>query len=222
MTTGPPPAATGVKICGLGNMEDVEAAAAAGASHAGLVLAESPRRLDEEAAARLASAARPLGLTPVGVFVDRDEDEVARAAEAIGLPVVQLHGAEPPDACARLRERGLEVWKAVRPRSREELAALVERYRDAVDAVLVEGRSPERAGGTGTAFPHRWLEAGGDGPRPDRLVLAGGLDPDNVAEAVRRVRPDLVDVSSGVERAPGVKDGARVRAFVEAVAGARE
>lgn len=212
--------ASGVKICGLGRLEDVEAAAEAGASHVGLVLAESPRRVDPEAASGLAAAARGLGLAPVGVFVDAPEEEVARLADGIGLEVVQLHGAETPVACARLRDRGLEVWKAVRPRSRGELASAVARYRGAADAMLVEGRSEERAGGTGTAFPHRWLEPGDDAPRPGRLVLAGGLEPGNVAEAVRRVRPELVDVSTGVERAPGRKDPDRIRAFVEAVAGA--
>lgn len=213
-------AAPGVKICGLGRREDVETAARAGATHVGLVLAESPRHVDRGAAGELAAAARDLGLAPVGVFVDAPEEEVARAAAELGLAVVQLHGREAPVACSRLRERGLEVWKAIRPRSRDELGSLVGRYRAAADALLVEGRSPERAGGTGTAFPHRWLAAGTGGPRPERLVLAGGLDPDNVAEAVRLVRPDVVDVSSGVERSPGVKDGARIRAFVDAVAGA--
>lgn len=210
----------GVKICGLGRRADVEAAAEAGASHVGLVLAKSPRRVEPEAASGLAAAARGLGLAPVGVFVDAPEEEVARLADGIGLAVVQLHGAETPDACARLRDRGLEVWKAVRPRSRGELASAVARYRGAADAMLVEGRSEERAGGTGTGFPHRWLEPGDGAPRPGRLVLAGGLEPGNVAEAVRRVRPEMVDVSTGVERAPGLKDPDRIRAFVEAVAGA--
>ena len=206
-----------VKYCGLGRSEDVAAAADAGGSYAGLVLAESPRRLAPEAAARLARQARGLGLAPVGVFVDRPATEVRWLADELDLAVVQLHGSEAPEVCGRLRASGLEVWKAARPCSREELDRLVARYRDAADALLVEGWSAERAGGTGTAFPHRWLEAGSGGARPTRLVLAGGLDPDNVGEAVRRVRPDVVDVSSGVERVAGRKDGARMRAFGRAV-----
>lgn len=204
-----------VKICGLRRREDVSVAAAAGATYAGLVLAESPRRLSPGEARELASAARELGLSPVGVFVDRGGEEIARLADRVGLAVVQLHGDEPRGACARLRGRGLEVWKAIRPRSREEVAALVERYRSAADALLVEGWSAERAGGTGTAFPHDWLAPGKGDPRPERLVLAGGLDPGSVGDAVRRVRPDVVDVSSGVEREPGVKDADRIRSFVE-------
>lgn len=204
-----------VKICGLGRRADVEAAAEAGADYAGLVLAESPRRLIPEEAADLAGAARAAGPRPVGVFVDRPAPEVARLADRIGLAAVQLHGEEDPAACASLRSEGIEVWKAIRPRSREELKRLVDRYAAQADALLVEGWSPEAAGGTGTAFPHEWL-AGDARPAGLRIVLAGGLDPENVAGAVRSVRPDVVDVSSGVESAPGRKDPERIRAFVRA------
>lgn len=215
--TGAPGRGAAVKICGLGREEEVAAAAVAGAAYGGLVLADSPRRLGEAEAGRLAAAARGSGLAPVGILVDRSADRIARAADELGLAVVQLHGGESPETCATLRRRGLEVWKAVRPRSRQELGGLVERFRGAADALLVEGWSAERVGGTGTAFPHEWVEAGEGNPRPARLVLAGGLDPENVAEAVRRVRPDVVDVSSGVESSPGVKDPDRIRAFVRAV-----
>lgn len=204
-----------VKICGLGRRADVEAAAEAGADYAGLVLAESPRRLAPEEAAELAGAARAAGLRPVGVFVDRPAPEVARLADRLGLAAVQLHGEEDPGACASLRSEGAEVWKALRPRSPGELERLVDRYAAHVDALLVEGWSPEAAGGTGTGFPHEWL-AGDARPAGLRIVLAGGLDPENVAGAVRSVRPDVVDVSSGVESAPGRKDPGRIRAFVRA------
>lgn len=208
-----------VKICGLCRPADVEATAEAGADFAGLVLAESPRRLDPEDAERLARAARGTGLRPVGVFVDRAPGEVERLADRIGLAAVQLHGSEPPEACASLRAAGRDVWKALRPREPEELERLVDRYAGAADSLLVEGWSPEAAGGTSTAFPHRWLADGAGRPTDVRLVLAGGLDPDNVAGAVRRVRPDVVDVSSGVESGPGRKDPGRIRAFVRAVRG---
>lgn len=209
-------AAPRVKICGVGRAADVRAAAAAGARYVGLVLAESPRRLAPSDAAGLARAAREEDLVPVGVLVDREAEVVADVADRVGLPVVQLHGDEPPEDCALLREAGLEVWKAVRPRSRRELDAAAGRYGDAVDALLVEGWSPERAGGTGTSFPYGWLEEEGARRSIGRLVLAGGLDPANVGEAVRRVRPDVVDVSTGVEASPGRKDAARIRAFVAA------
>ena len=206
-----------VKICGMGRPADVRAAAGAGAAYVGLVLAESPRRLDASEAAGLARVARDAGVATVGVFVDRETEAVVELAEEVGFGVAQLHGDEPADACLQLREAGLEVWKAIRPRSRRELEEEADRYRHVADALLVEGWSAERAGGTGTAFPHAWL-AGGEARRTvGRLVLAGGLAPGNVGEAVRRVGPDVVDVSTGVEASPGRKDADRIRAFVAAV-----
>lgn len=205
-----------VKICGLRRRDEVRAAAEAGADYVGLVFADSPRRVTPSEAGALAGKASEAGLVPVGVFVDRPVEEVRSLASRVVFEVAQLHGDENPEACRQLRHGGLEVWKAVRPRSREELWEAVERYRGAVDALLVEGHSPEAAGGTGTRLPLEWLEDEGSRPLP-RLVLAGGLDPDNVAEAVREARPDVVDVSSGVEAAPGEKDPERIRAFVAAV-----
>lgn len=216
MTGDGPGVVPRVKICGTGRAEDVRAAADAGAAYVGLVLAESPRRLEPSDAAALARTAREADVAPVGVVVDRTADEVEALADRVGLDVVQLHGREPPEACAELREAGREVWKAVRPRSREELEAAADRYRGAVDALLVEGWSPERAGGTGATFPHAWLEEVRVRRAVGRLVLAGGLDPATVGEAVRRVAPDVVDVSSGVEASPGRKDPERIRAFVAA------
>lgn len=209
-----------VKICGLRRVRDVHVAADAGAHYVGLVFAESPRRVDQDEAARLAVAATEAGIAPVGVFVDLPPERVEETALRAGLHGAQLHGSEAPGECRELRSAGLEVWKAVRPRSAAELREEVERYRDAADALLVEGFSPRAAGGTGTAVPRDWLRAP-DGTAVVRpLVLAGGLDPGNVAEAVRQVRPDVVDVSSGVESSPGVKDPERIRAFVREARGA--
>lgn len=207
-----------VKICGCRSLEDVEAAVAAGADLAGFVFAPSPRRLEVSEAAAIAREVRG-AIRLVGVFVDAPAEAIRTVAERVGLEVAQLHGSEARDSCLTARDAGLEVWKALRPRTLRELAAGVSRYRDVVDALLVEGYSPEAAGGTGTGIPPEWLTdwrlRWGDAPGgTPALVLAGGLTPDNVAEAIRRVRPDAVDVSSGVERAPGTKDAEKVRRFV--------
>lgn len=207
-----------VKICGLGRRSDVEAAVEAGASYLGVVFAESPRRVSPSTASELVA---DVPAESVGVFVDAAPEEVLRAAREVPLDVAQLHGREPPETCAAVRAAGIRVWKALRPRSAGELSREAARYRDAVDGLLVEGHSREAAGGTGTAFPHRWWREAGLGGEdatggPD-LVLAGGLTPANVGEALAATDPRVVDVSSGVEREPGVKDPERVRAFVRAV-----
>jgi len=153
-----------------------------------------------------------------GVFVNATADELRAAAGEARLDVLQLHGDEPPELAAALRDEGFTVWKALRPRSGDELASRLVHYTGAVDAILLDGWSPEARGGTGTAFD--WREAAERLSEMDAetmLVAAGGLRPENVAEAARILRPQVVDVSSGVERAPGVKDHAAVRAFVAAV-----
>ena len=221
-----------VKICGLRRPEDVRAAASAGADYLGFVLAGGPRHVEPGRARELHEAVTqsaappgaggsdpsPVRPRPVAVLVDASVKEVLAAASAADVGIVQLHGAETPETCRALREVGLEVWKALRPRSEEELGELVARYRQVVDAIHVEGWSGRAAGGTGAGFPWAWAEAlrGERTPGP-ALILAGGLTPENVSDAVRRVRPFAVDVSSGVELRPGVKDPDRVRAFVERV-----
>lgn len=207
-----------VKICGLGRRGDVEAAVRAGAAYLGLVFAESPRRV---APSRAAGLVEGVPARVVGVFVDAEPAEILETAEAVPLDVAQLHGSESPELCGTVRSTGLRVWKALRPRSAAGLADGADRYRESVDGLLVEGFSEEAAGGTGTAFPHEWWrEAGldedrtGEGPA---LILAGGLTPENVAAALDRTSPRVVDVSSGVETGPGVKDPDRIRAFVRAV-----
>lgn len=211
--------APAVKICGLCRREDVVAAAEAGASFLGQVFAPSPRRVPSPS--RSAELLEGVPAAAAGVFVDAPPVEVVRTAEAVPLDVVQLHGSESPELCASLRGGGLRVWKAIRPESRAELEQAVARYGPVADGLLVEGYSEEAAGGTGTAFPHEWWEgagldelSGADGPA---LILAGGLTPENVGEALERTTPRVVDVSSGVEREPGVKDPRRIRDFVRAV-----
>ena len=210
---------TAVKVCGLMRPEDADLVAGAGAAYGGVILAPGYRRSVTAEAARVIF--RDFPARPVGVFVDGEEDALLAAAAASGVQVVQLHGDEPAEVAARVRAAGYEVWKAVRVRATDDVSAAFRRYAGAVDALLLDGWDPAAAGGTGTRFD--WLQiAGLRGELPEgmRLVAAGGLRPDNVAEAVRILRPHVVDVSSGVERAPGEKDPAAVRDFVRAARGA--
>jgi phosphoribosylanthranilate isomerase len=205
-----------VKVCGITRREDAETAAAAGADFLGVILAPGGKRTVSAAAARDLLAG--LGVLRVGVFVGSSEAEVLRAAEDAALHVVQLHGDETPETADALRRAGLTVWKALRPRSGEDFADNVGRYASSVDAILLDGWSARAHGGTGAKFP--WAEVAPHRhllPQGVQLVAAGGMRAENVAEAAGLLRPDVVDVSSGVESAPGVKDAGAVRAFVAAV-----
>ncbi|KAA0251357.1 MAG: bifunctional indole-3-glycerol phosphate synthase/phosphoribosylanthranilate isomerase [Acidobacteria bacterium] len=198
---------TEVKVCGLTRAEDVRSAVSLGVDWVGLNLSPlSPRRVSLEAAGALAEAAAGAGV--VLVVAGNAPEEVARAVERVRPAAVQLH--EPPSPAATAP--GVPLWQAVRV-GRDDLdaAALWPGERFVLDAAR-----PGQAGGTGTTFD--WsVAASRRWGRP--VVLAGGLTPGNVAEAVRRVRPACVDVASGVESAPGVKDAARMEAFVAAVRG---
>ena len=208
-----------VKICGLTRRADAERAAASGADYGGAILAPGNRRsVTPEAAAALFAE---LPLLRVGVFVDATIEEMCRAAEIARLDVLQLHGSEPAAVAVALREAGgWTIWKAIRLRDPDELARGVDDYADAVDGLHVEGWSPLAAGGTGTSFDWEALAARRE-LVPDALafVVAGGLNPDNVARASALLRPAVLDVSSGVEISPGVKDPAAITAFVAAVRG---
>jgi phosphoribosylanthranilate isomerase len=197
-----------VKICGITRVTDGLAAAAAGADMIGLMFYErSPRHVAWATAAAIAGALPP-DVVKVGVFVDPAEEFVQRAIAECGVTVLQFHGDEPPEFCTQF---GVMSLKAFRIRDAASLAALPD-YR--TDAWLLDAFSPAARGGTGEQF--NWelaLEAKKLG-RP--IFLAGGLTPENVAEAVRRVEPFAVDVSSGVESAPGKKDPAKVQAFIAA------
>ncbi|HEX2202828.1 MAG TPA: phosphoribosylanthranilate isomerase [Longimicrobium sp.] len=205
-----------VKVCGLMRAGDAAVAADAGAAYLGVILAPGFRRTVTPEAARAIFGDLPA--RRVGVFVDAAPDVVLAAAAAAGLHVVQLHGDEPPEAADALRAAGYEVWKAVRARSGADFGAAAARYGASVDALLVDGYSPAAHGGTGTRFPWHEVAALRDLlPEGVALVAAGGLNPGNVAEAASLLRPHAVDVSSGVESAPGVKDADAVRAFAAAV-----
>lgn len=200
---------TRVKICGITSPEDALVAVEAGADAIGLVFAESPRRVDPAWARRIVADVPPY-VSRVGVFVDEAPGVVSDVARRVGLDTVQLHGREAPAECAGYDFR---VVKALRV-DEGFRGADVEPYRGECNAVLLDTYSASAAGGTGERFDWTLCREVPDGVP---FVLAGGLDPSNVGEAVRVARPYAVDVSSGVERRPGEKDATRVSAFVAAV-----
>ena len=202
-----------VKICGITSAQDAQLAVEAGADALGFVFfAMSPRKISVERAAEIARAV-PKGVRRVGVFVNESPAEMARVADAVGLDLLQLHGDEPPEALAGLARAALKAVRVGKGFAEEEAL----RYASRAAGLLVDTRLPgetQLPGGTGVPFD--WSLVKGLAARVPFLMLAGGLDPANVAEAIRVVRPHAVDVSSGVEALPGRKDPARVRAFVQA------
>ena len=205
-----------VKICGLRTPADVTAVARAGAAYAGFVFfAKSPRNVTLPEA-RLAALAAPPGLAKVALTVDADDATLDAIVEAVPLDLLQLHGRESPDRVAQVRARyRLPVMKAIGLADEGDLPALFA-FSTVADQILIDAKPPRGAdlpGGNGLAFDWRLL-AGRRWLRP--WMLAGGLTAKNVAEAVRLTGARQVDVSSGVESAPGVKDAARIAAFVAA------
>jgi phosphoribosylanthranilate isomerase len=205
---------TVVKICGITNAADALAAAGSGADALGLMFYEgSPRHVTVKTAAEIARQLPPF-VIKVGVFVNAPEDAVLRAIGECGLNIVQFHGDETPEYCGLFP---VMTIKAFRVRDAGSLKALAD-YQ--TDALLLDAHTPDKLGGTGATF--NWdlaIEAQKLG-RP--IFLAGGLTPENVAEAVRRVRPYAVDVSSGVEESPGKKDHRKLAAFIKAAKDASE
>ena len=203
-----------VKICGLTRPEDLTAAAQAGARYGGFVFfPKSPRHLSVDSAAALAANAPDL-LARVGLFVNPDDAALDAVLTRVALDIIQLHGSESPARVAEIRVRtGLPVMKAVGISAPPDLDALWN-YGLVADLLLVDAKpapGAARPGGNGLAFDWRLL-AGRRLLKP--WMLAGGLTPDNVAEAVRLTGAPMVDVSSGVESAPGIKDAGRIRRFV--------
>jgi phosphoribosylanthranilate isomerase len=196
-----------VKICGVTRPADAEAAAALGADAVGVNLWPGSRRHVPPARAREIVRALPPWVTAVGVLVNPTREELLRAIEASGVAAIQLHGDEPPAACLGLP---VPVVKALRVRDAAALDALAAYD---VQGFLLDAPTPGY-GGSGETFD--WAVAAEAVRRGARVILAGGLGPDNVAAAVRAVRPWGVDVASGVESAPGVKDLEKVAAFVRA------
>ncbi|MBY8821180.1 phosphoribosylanthranilate isomerase [Sphingomonas colocasiae] len=208
---------TKAKICGLSTPETLDAAIANGAAYVGFVFfPPSPRHLDPERASALAARA-PGHVRKVGVFVDPD-DGLIDAAIAAGIDTIQLHGKESPARAAAIRARtGLELWKAVPVRTAADLAPTTG-FRGAADHILYDAKTPDTAllpGGMGLRFDWKLLH-GFVHPLP--WALSGGLDAANVGDAIRTTGATLVDTSSGVESAPGIKDVDKIAAFLKAVA----
>lgn len=200
---------TRVKICGITRVEDARAAAHAGADAIGLVFYEkSPRHVGIEQAHAVLAGLPPF-VTSVGLFVNPSAEEVDTVLNALALDLLQFHGDERPDFCRRF---GRPYLKAVRVRPGVDLVKYAASYPDA-RGLLLDAYVAGTPGGTGQAFDWSMIPA----QLPLPVVLSGGLDAANVAEGIRRVRPWAVDVSSGVEAEKGIKDAAKIAAFMQGV-----
>lgn len=196
---------TRIKICGITNIEDALAAVDYGVDALGFVFFEkSPRYITPEKAKEIVSYLPPF-ITTIGVFVNEETEKIKEIMEFAGINVLQLHGDEQPDSCRTWHR----VIKAFRVRDFTDLKPL-EKYR--CSALLLDAYSPESFGGTGQMF--NW-DIAVEAKRFGRIVLSGGLNPDNIEKAIRWVRPYAVDVSSGVEEEKGKKDLKKMKAFIE-------
>jgi phosphoribosylanthranilate isomerase len=207
-----------IKICGLKTEETLHAALRHGATHVGFIhFPKSPRHLPVDALTGLASSA-PTHIGRVAVLVDPDDALIAALGASGAVSTLQLHGKETPQRAAEIAARsGLEIWKAISVKRAEDIASAAT-YVDAVQRILFDAKTPDGAdlpGGMGLRFDWTLL-SNYRGVLP--WALSGGLDPDNVAAAIRQTSTPLVDVSSGVESTPGVKDVDKIAAFCKAVA----
>jgi len=208
---------TRVKICGIRTAEVMQVALDAGADDVGLVLfPPSPRNVDLVLAAGLAGQARGRARI-VALTVDADDTLMAAIAETVKPELLQLHGGESPDRVSAIRRKyGIPVMKAIKVATAEDAAVALD-FAEVADLILFDARPPkgaDRPGGHGAVFDWHALD---DVKDKVRYMLSGGLTPENVGDAIRATGADAIDVSSGVESAPGEKDPARIRAFVAAV-----
>ena len=203
---------TRVKFCGLVRPGDVDFAVALGVDAIGLVFyPRSPRFVDPEAAAALRRRL-PSYVCAVGLFVNEHPERVSELTRTVGLDVVQFHGDEAPDDCATATSGNVPYWRAVRMRGPSDLLESLDRFK-AAEAMLLDAFS-EGYGGSGKRFEWSWIPTERDRP----VILSGGLDPANVKDAILRVRPTAVDVSSGIQGAdPRTKDASLMEAFMAAV-----
>jgi len=197
-----------IKICGITNLADAQAAVTAGADALGFMFYRPSKRFIEATDAGPIIAQLPAQVAKVGVFVNAMESEVHAVIAATGIDTLQFHGEETQEFCAGFRP--LRVWKAFRMADAESLRAV--RLHPDADALLLDSHVSGSHGGTGHSFD--WDLAIGAKQLGRPVILAGGLNPENVAAAVAHVRPFGVDVSSGVESAPGQKDHAKIAAFI--------
>ena len=200
-----------IKICGIKTPDQAVEIAEAGADAIGLVMARSPRQVSVQKAMEITAAVPPFVQT-IAVFVNPDEDQVKRALYDCGIDMIQLHGSESPDFCKKFSNRVVKAWRI---RGKEDLFKLKE-YENCVRGFLLDAWDPNQAGGTGKTFD--W-SLGQEAVKhlSKSVILAGGLRPENVQAAVKQVRPWGVDASSSLEKAPGIKDLAKVKSFIEAV-----
>lgn len=205
-----------VKICGITNWADAQRACAEGADFLGFNFYPPSPRYIAPAKARRIARRLPRRIVAVGVFVNETEERTLAIARTVGLDYLQLHGDESPDATRRL-QRSFPVIKAVRVRDSFRLAHLA-RFRHCA-AILLDGFDRRSRGGTGKTF--RW-DVAKRAKKYGQIFLAGGLTPDNIAEAIRAAQPYAVDVCSGVEATPGKKDAARLAALMRAAAGVQK
>jgi phosphoribosylanthranilate isomerase len=209
---------TDIKFCGMTRTVDAQQAAALGARYVGVILTSSPRRVDADEG-RAVFAGLPSTVQRVGVFGHEDPATIVATAKRVGVDVIQLHGDQPVDAVASIRAQwDGAIWWVARV-SDASIPTLAFDHAPDVDAIVLDARVSGKLGGTGVQLAWDQLRADVDRLRSTarRLVLAGGLDSGNVGRALTTLRPDVVDVSSGVERSPGIKDHERMRAFRDAV-----
>jgi phosphoribosylanthranilate isomerase len=209
-----------VKFCGVTRAEDAARAAALGAAYVGVVFADSPRRVDVERANIILASVRSKSVRTVGVFGPMPVEEVARIGREASLDVLQLAGEGAQSACAVLRDMfDGALWPVVHGPmvGRSLVATVLDYYRNGADAVVLDAKVEGQLGGTGVTLDWAAIAPDVRSLRSHgRVVLAGGLRPENVQQAVAVVSPDVVDVSSGVESAIGIKDPERMRAFAAA------
>ncbi|HSL71524.1 MAG TPA: phosphoribosylanthranilate isomerase [Longimicrobiales bacterium] len=210
----------GVKICGVCRPEDAALAAECGATHVGVILTPGFRRSQNLATAQTIFEAAGAALR-VGVFVNADLSAVLRAQRDLELDVLQFHGDEPIGLLRSARTVA-RVWKVIRVREPTEVQRALDFYRQEITGLLLDSYSDSAGGGSGKSFAWSQLASTRNSwiPGKPKLILAGGLTPENVAEAIDLLKPDVVDVSSGVEARVGEKSPERLRAFVAAARGA--
>jgi phosphoribosylanthranilate isomerase len=202
------------KICGIMRPEEAASAAAAGASYLGVVFADGPRTITSGLARDIVAVAG--GVVVMGVFTDQPVDQILQIRDRTGLSGAQLHGNYSPASAARLRGHGLEVWRVVRIAAPADLDLLGEAISES-DVVLVEPKVAHVRGGSGLPLNLAVAREARSRLAGHPMALAGGLTPETVSEALALVRPEIVDVSSGVERLPGIKDLDKIARFAEAV-----